>query len=263
MGVGVNFFGSGGQRQSFNVDGVPQNGSALDKIVKMQNANNEFLERARRGVSPNPLSESDKGKVKLTENDTPAFLSKKLMPGGSVVSGIYGICLKGEENTPLIPGKKFYGAIDGRKGFFSIEEADPPVNGVRIGSPDGSADTEANDDHRDSNDGTGWRIPLQGRTCAEKDPVNGQIIVYEMSKELIVSPNGRIVGVTGEKRRIVTSFLPGGGACEFAVRPFYDTNDELEILVFGPSESLSGDKEDVLKADGISIVRTTKCVNSL
>ena len=112
----------------------------------------------------------------------------------------------------------------GREEARTLEEMDPEAATVRVGPPVGCNEKDADGDLRVAPDGTGWRIPRLTRTFLEKDEHSGLVTLYEYQAEERKTPGGRTVGVTGEERRVVGSWMPGDGGdpSPYEVRDFGD-----------------------------------------
>lgn len=172
-----------------------------------------------------------------------------VMPGGSVVDSQNGLCLRGEEQSPLIEGKRVFASVNGSKGFKTLSEIDPPGSAPVCG-PMFGCDSE-DEDAGESHGGEAVRIPFVSRTKMSIDETTGMVVLYEFVREMAFSPEGRMVGCTKERRRVVGSFMPGeggGGNGKYGARPMFvgesslpsDEKDKpmLDFIAFGTETDL-------------------------
>lgn len=204
MGVSVSYKGVGGQR-NFDLSGIPTGdaaallgGSRKKKIVP---------ENFRRALTPEPIDptvEKEKGLVKLNEFDMrPATLDKKTMPGSAVVASPTGLCLEGEQQNPVVVGDKVYGSHGGAKGYYSVDELDPPSPSAEHIGPLGAGGNSADDSI--GKVGSPFSFQVASRLNLEKDEVGNSVLV-EYDKDVKTTALGRTSEVTGEKRRVVGVF---------------------------------------------------------
>lgn len=217
--IGVSFTGHDGRKSSFSVQGAEEAASRMagltGSIREAQSDAQGVLQAARRAMESVP------------QQAQPPRQRERVMPGGSVVRGMDGaLCLRGEEAGPLVPGTKVYGAKDGGKGFYSLDEIDPPVLGPVVGKEvgDGSQSLDPDDAGKDAPDGTAWSMRVQTDERADKDIANGLITVFKYFRMLHFSAAGRVIGCSGEWREVAFSFLPGageGGNGKYGVKLFF------------------------------------------
>ena len=206
MGIGISYTGHDGKARHFD---DPEKARAfLDSMGAA--AKRHTGEALREAVSriPSPLRGQD-GRAKV-------------MPGGSVVDSHDGLCLRGEERSPLIEGVRVFASVNGSKGFKRMDEIDPPGSAPVCGPTFGC--DSADEDSAEAKPGEAARIPFVSRTKMEKDEATGMVVLYEFIREMAFSPSGRMVGCTKERRRVVGSFLPGAageGNGKYCVRPFF------------------------------------------
>ena len=242
MGIGISYTGHDGKARQF--DDPAQARAFLDSMgAASKRHTGEALREAMRRVP---------GTVPQMQGRA------KVLPGGSVVEGPDGLCLRGEETSPLVEGVKMFASVNGSKGFKRMDEIDPAGAAALCGPAFGC--DNADEDASETSGGSAVRIPFVSRTKMEKDEVAGLIVIYEFIRELVLSPAGRFVGCTKERRRVVGSFVPGvGGGGKYEVRPIFEDVEGLPLLqrlFFGPASSLEGDdleeierREDVVAVD--------------
>jgi len=197
----------------------------------------------------------------------PQRRKERVMAGGSVVRSPEGaLCLRGEELNPLVPGTRVYGAKDGSKGFFSLDEIDPPTRGSVVGRSvgDDSQSFDASDAKKDRPDGTAWSIRVQTDERADKDNVDGLITVYKYFRLLYYSAAGRVVGCSEEWREVAFSFIAGAGAGggKWEVRPVKNGNDQITEFLFGAASELGSESDDVNRIrekDAVTSVKVLTC----
>ena len=194
MGIGISYTGHDGrQRRIEAADGAD---------AKRQLA--DFMPAAKRHVG-----DALRDAMNRIPGMAPQMQGRaKTMPGGSVVESHDGLCLRGEEMNPLIEGVRMFASVNGSKGFKTMGEIDPPGSASVCGPMFGCDD--ADEDASETKGGEAVRIPFVSRTKMEKDETNGLVTIYEFIRELVLSPSGRFVGCTKERRRVVGSFIPGG-----------------------------------------------------
>lgn len=203
MGVSVSYKGVGGQR-NFDLTGLPTG----DAELLLGSRKKKFVpENFRRALTPQPIdptAEKEKGLVKLNESDMrPAPLDKKMMPGGAVVASPTGLCLEGEQQNPVVLGDKIYGSRGGRKGYYSVDEMDPPTPAAERVGPLGVGGNGADDSV--GKIGSPFAYQVAGRLNIEKND-NGDTVLVEYDKDVKTTALGRTSGVTGERRRVVGIF---------------------------------------------------------
>ena len=175
---------------------------------------------------------------------TPQSSRAKVVPGGSVVDSRDGLCLRGEEMSPLVEGVKMFASVNGSKGFKTVEDIDPPGSAVLCGPAFGCDDID--EDASVGKAGVASRRPFVSRTKLEHDPITGLITMYEFIREDIFSPGGRWVGCTKERRRVVGSFMPGaGGEGKYGVMLFSSVADEDDPVHPTPDAFAFGKEKDL------------------
>ena len=238
MGVSVSYNGSGGRR-SFNLDGVPTGDAAktLGLPQKKHFVPDTFKKMLQMPAPQDPIEEAQKGKVKLNPIDSnPGTLSEKVMAGGGVVVAPQGLCLRGEEQSPLITGVKLYGSVNGDKQYHTIDEIDPPGQPHRVGA--GNADDSPDENHEASAPNQPQLYQVASRLVGERDPVTGLVKLYELDKDVSYSPWGRTTGVTKERRRLIGTFIEGSNAAYKRVTgnfepTFEDDNGTMKLAHVG------------------------------
>ena len=252
--IGVSFTGHDGRKSSFSVQGAEEAASRMagltGSIREAQSDAQGVLQAARRAMESVP------------QQAQPPRQRERVMPGGSVVRGMDGaLCLRGEEAGPLVPGTKVYGAKDGGKGFYSLDEIDPPVHGPVVGRAvgDDSQSFDASDAKKDGPDGTAWATRYLTDEKWEQDKVTGLITVYKYFRLKYYSALGRAIGCSEEWREVAFSFLPGAGGGKWCVRPVFE-DGVLQSMSFGEASLLDGDnfKTHV----GVETVETCECPNA-
>lgn len=233
MGIGVNYIGGGGSR-TFDLDGAPTKGSVAEALLGAASlqapkfiGGGDFAPLLE-ALAPTPKMEkiesmaddADKGKVKVSVGDIPEVLERKLAPEGSVMAQGNRIMLKGDESVG--GGRRMYGVNGGQRGFFNLSEYDPGGGGMML-SGDGDAEngTEAN---LDGQAGATMKI---GRTYVYIDNTEkkyDQLVVKEFYRLAKLTPNGRIVYVSGETGREVFRMVLGGNG-KYGVRMFSTKED--------------------------------------
>lgn len=256
MGIGISYTGRNGTRQFSATDGA----DAMRQLQTLVAARKKNVEDAMALASQSMdsmsgstrrsrLADLSKAGSPPGNDDAP----KKVMPGGSVVDGPSGLCLRGEEQNPLVEGVKIFSSVNGRKGFHSIDEIDLDTGGATCGPKFGCDSEDADDSEAPS--GKAVRIPFVSRNCMKVDEgADGMITIYEFVRELVFSPGGRRVFCTGERRRVVGSFVPGeggGGNGKYGVRLFsiaQDATDPVhptpDAFAFGTEANLDTYNED-------------------
>lgn len=257
MGIGVSYTGSDGRTRRFTQDGLPEDGSDLARIA-------QGVPSISSQMRKNTLQDLQKRLQDASQKKTVEDAS--VMPGGSVRRGIGGLCLAGEEQSPLVEGTKVFGSANGRKGFLSLDEIDPPSSGTVLGKEMGG---EPSDAHRDGRGNGGWSFPIS-RTWAEiiADPVkkSNKVTIWNLVSTVTVSPNGMIVGKSAERKVPVVSFYVTGdgggeGSGDYCVKPIFmnevdgkpDPSKPIELvaLMFGTKDEIEG--------GGAVIINTTTC----
>ena len=255
--IGVSFTGHDGRKSSFSVQG------AEDAASRMAGLSGGSLRESMNDVQG--LVRAARRPKAQTQTPEAAQKRERVMPGGSVVRAQDGaICLRGEELSPLVPGTKVFGAKNGDKGFFSLDEIDPPVHGAVVGRDigDDSQSLDANGAKKDAPDGTAWSMRVQTDERADKDLATGLITVYKYFRLLHFSAAGRMVGCSGEWREVAVAFLPGAGGGKWEVRPVVDPAGHITELLFGSGADLGGDDADIDKIrdlDSVTSVMTGYC----
>jgi hypothetical protein len=198
-----------------------------------------------------PAAQDKEGKVKLNALDMrPGTLDKKLMPGSAVVASHSGLCLEGEQQNPSIIGTKLYGSKDGKKGYYGIDEIDPPETGARVGV---LGEGGPQPDTSTAKMGEAFTFQVASRTAIEIDDLGRKILV-EYDKDVQDTACGRTHTVTEERRRIV-GIINDKGVADFD-HPFkveFD-KDHSEWIVYVPERALvkysgSGTTEVLLSSD--------------
>ena len=254
--IGVSFTGYDGRKSSFSVQGAEDAASRMAGLT---------------GSSLRETMSDAQGLLRMArkpgaqqQTPTPAQKRERVMPGGSVVRTLDGaICLRGEELNPLVPGTKVFGANNGDKGFFSFDEIDPPVRGAVVGKEvgDGSQSLDPDGAKRDAPDGTAWSMRVQTDERADKDNATGLITVFKYFRLLHFSAAGRIIGCSDEWREVALAFLGGGGG-RWEVRPVKDENDQVTEFLFGSSDDLgseSDEVDDIREKDTVTSVKVLTC----
>ncbi len=235
MGIGISYTGHDGKTRHFDSGEAAR--SFLDSLApEAKRHTGEALRRAMQGL-PSPMQ----GRSNKTN----------VLPGGSVVESPNGLCLRGEEQSPLVEGVRMFASLNGSKGFKTMAEIDPPgsaaVNGPMFG-----CDSE-DEDASEAKAGEAVRIPFVSRTKMSLDRITGMVTVYEFVREMVFSPSGRLVGCAKERRRVVGAFMPGagGGDGKYGVRLFSVMSDEddpvhptPDAFAFGAEKDLDTYNED-------------------
>lgn len=240
MGIGISYTGHDGRQRSFDAaDGADAKRQLADFMPAAKRHAGEALRAAMNRLP---------GMTPQMQNGT------KVVPGGSVVESRDGLCLRGEEQTPLVEGVKMFASVNGSKGFKAMAEIDPPGSAALCGPAFGCDD--ADEDASVAQAGEAVRIPFVSRTKMEKDETNNLIFVYEFIREMVFSPAGRFVGCTKERRRVVGSFIIGGGSGggKYCVKPVFGGGG-LSALQFGSEADLDNGSPS-------SVVNTTTCPNA-
>ena len=279
MGIGVSYTGHDGRHEDFSVQGAGEvaermSGLAGRSMNESMNDKQGILRMARQMA-----------KRKEASPPQPERQSReKVMAGGSVVRSAEGaLCLRGEELSPLIPGTKVFSAHNGSKGFFSLDEIDPPVRGAVVGKEvgDDSQSLDPNDARKDLPDGTAWAERVQTDTRAEQDYETGLITFYKYFRLNFYSALGRVVGCSGEWREVLFSFVPGsgeGGSGKYGVMLFSSEVDGDPVhpipdaFAFGPESALDtwnseksrfdcnyGEDDIVLDNPPVKVIAVTAC----
>ena len=255
MGVSVSYNGSGGRR-SFNLDGVPTGDAAktLGLAPKKHFVPDTFKKMLQMPAPQDPIEESRQGKVKLNLIDpNPGTLAEKMLPGGGVVVSSQGVCLRGEEQSPLVTGVKLFGSVNGSKTYHTIEEIDPPGQPHRVGA--GNADDSPDPNNEASAENQPQLYQVVSRIVGERDTITGLMKLYELDKDVSYSPWGRTTGVTKERRRMIGTFIEGSNAAYKRVPgnfepTFEDDNGTMKLahvgngyVPFGRKFYAAGDNE--------------------
>lgn len=228
MGIGVSYTGNGTRRE-FELEGVPGVGTPEAGILGAQrsDASNPLAllrSSAPGGVPLEPVpslgDDADRGKVKLTDGDTPDVLSRKLSPAGSIASDGLGLCLKGEEGgTP--GGRRVYASVDGARGFFPLDQIDPYSGGTRLV---GTGDTpDGGSAQLGGKEGASIRMGGRSHLAVEIDEDgNTWLVVKDFYRMADLSPYGRIVRISSEIEVPVLKLKVGGagGGGKYGVRLF-------------------------------------------
>ena len=220
MGVTVSYKGSGGSR-AFNLDGVPTGDAAKALgLPKKKHFVPQTLADALKMPQPeDPIKAEKENKVKLNRLDmNPGTLEDKVLPGGGVVVSQRGVCLRGEEDSPLVTGTKLFGSVKGAKGYHTIDEIDPPGNPRHVGAQNADEDPAPNNEAM--GDGESCKYQVMSRLVVERDPIAKLIKFYELDKDVSKSPAGRTVGVTKERRRMVVALRDTSAASHDYVHPY-------------------------------------------
>lgn len=229
MGVSVSYNGSGG-RKSFNLDGVPTGDAAktLGLPQKKHYVPDTLKKMLEMPAPKDPIEEAQKGKVKLDELDAnPGTLADKMLLGGGVVVSQHGICLKGEEQSPLVTGVKLFGSVNGSKKYHSIDEIDPKGEPHHVGAKHGDASVDPNNEAAVEKQPQSYQVT--SRIVVERDDIARLLKFYEFDKDVSNSPWGRTVGVTAERRRMICS-IPIPRADDGEARPLpYEVRWDAEL----------------------------------
>lgn len=257
--IGVSFTGHDGKKSSFSVQGAED---AASRMAGLTGGSIRESQSDAQGI----LMAAKRAREGVQTKTSPPQRRERVMPGGSVVRGADGeLCLRGEETCPLVPGTKVFGAKDGGKGFFSLDEIDPPVHGSVVGRAvgDDSQSFDANDAKRDGPDGTAWAMRVQTDEKAEEDPAAKLITVYKYFRMLYFSAAGRAVGCSEEWREVAFVFMPGsGGGGQWEVRPVKNRNDQVTEFLFGASSDLGSESDnvdDIRNKDTVTSVKVLTC----
>lgn len=240
MGIGVSYTGYDGRQRRFDAaDGTD---------AKRQLA--DFMPAARRHTG-DALRDA---MARLPGTAPQVQSGAKVMPGGSVVESRDGLCLRGEEGSPLVEGVKMFASVNGSKGFKTMAEIDPPGSAVLCGPAFGCSDID--EDASVGKAGEPSKVPFVSRNAMEYDSISGLVTFYEFIRENVYSPGGRWVGCTKERRRVVGSFIIGGGSGggKYCVKPVFGGGG-LSSLQFGSEAELDN-------GTPASVVNTTTCPNA-
>lgn len=213
MGVTVSYKGSGGSR-AFNLDGVPTGDAAKALgLPKKKHFVPQMLADALKMPQPeDPIKAEKENKVKLNRLDmNPGTLEDKVLPGGGVVVSQRGVCLRGEEDSPLVTGTKLFGSVNGSKKYHSIDEIDPKGEPHHVGAKHGDASVDPNNEAAVEKQSQSYQVT--SRIVVERDDIAKLLKFYEFDKDVSTSSFGRTVGVTAERRRMICAirYLEGGG----------------------------------------------------
>lgn len=260
MAIGVSYTGAGGQRRMFELDGVPKRGSLAESVLAMsQEAPMDFMNGAQYAPLINALPhmgrgmdvpqmqipsmadqrKEESGKVKVSDGDTADFVERKLAPNGSIVAVGNQLMLRGDESVG--GGLRVYMAKNGTRGFYSPEMADPPKGGPNLSA---AGDTEnGNSARMDGNSGATAKLV---RLNAKINSETGVDIleVDEFSRDATITPNGRVVSISGERKRQILRYMMV--SAEYSVLPvmtykesdFWMEEPECKWLAFGREEDL-------------------------
>lgn len=231
MGIGISYTGHDGRTRSFSSGEEAR--SFLDSLNGSAKRHTGEALREAMAKLPSPVY-GQNGKAQV-------------LPGGSVVDSSGGLCLRGEEHSPLVEGVKMFASVNGSKGFKTLPEIDPPGSASVCGPTFGCDDED--EDPSEAREGEAVRIPFVSRTKMAVDESSGMVTIYEFIREIVFSPGGRLVGCTKERRRVVGSFIPGGeggeGEGKYGVRLFSvvaDTDDPAhptpDAFAFGTEADL-------------------------
>lgn len=246
MGIGISYTGHDGRTRKF--ESGEEARSFLDSLGATAKRHTGDALREAMSRIPSPVKDG----------------KPKLLPGGSVVDSPNGMCLRGEEQTPLIEGIRLFASVNGSKGFKTIAEIDPPGSAPVCG-PMFGCDSE-DEDSAEAGEGEPVRIPVVSRTKmvvgdVQQTMLDGEeteyqdIIQYEFIRELVFSPSGRRVFCTKERRRMVGQFrvYKGGGSSngKYGVRLFSIVQDATDpahptpdAFAFGTEANLDTYNED-------------------
>jgi hypothetical protein len=241
MGIGISYTGHDGRQRRIDA------ADAAD--AKRQLA--DFMPAAKRHTG-----EALRDAMSRVQGiGTPQSSRAKVVPGGSVVDSRDGLCLRGEEMSPLVEGVKMFASVNGSKGFKAIGEIDPPGSAALCGPAFGCDDID--EDASVGKAGEAVRRPFVSRNKMVYDPKSGLVTFYEFIREDIFSPGGRWVGCTKERRRVVGSFVAGGSGSangKYGVKPVFGGGG-LSALLFGTEAQLDA-------GSPASSVTTTTCPNA-
>ena len=264
MGVGVSYTGFDGKSERM----VSQGTGDLGEIVGRSQRNAMQMLQEMSGLASARL-----GMGGRTNGPRP-------MAGSAVTKGPNGICLRGEETNPVVIGKRVYGSLDGRKGYHTLDDIDPKVDGPAVGGgPMVSLNLEQAGvpkiEERKPDDKGGWRIPTYRTSLAAKisdDGKNVTIFSATYESDLLVTEGGRIFGKT--KETLVASneiVCAGAGGGKWEVRPVKDAEGKVVEFLFGPSEDLGTGDEDNPEAaiaeirgkETVTDVRILSCIGAM
>lgn len=221
MGIhagGCIYVGKDGKRRQIDLSAAAASPDGFRSL--MDSLSQSGTSRPRRNapvVPPLPMSGS------TAQNEKPR--ESQLMPGSAIVDTRNGLALRGEEDNPLVEGKKVYGSVDGRKGYHTLDQIDPDIGGGRrVGPPQTTDDEDENTDSLDGFNGEGMTVPSLtrlhfsqiGRVCTLKQ--------YESERKF--SPGRRLAGASAEISREVATWLAGGEDESAMPHPFDIEQDE-------------------------------------
>lgn len=202
MGIGISFTGHDGRMQSANVDSLGEAKTLLDGM--MQSAK----EAVARTMLPRPgggnvtnITNNYGRKRKGKGNAAPEAV--KIDPMGSVEDSVFGIHLIGDRNAGLVRNGKLYGySVAGLKGFWGLEEIDPPGNGPQIGDVGNDDEQEDKGEHAVTDKGAYSAMLVSRMLVAPVSPKNlSTKILWLFFRNVLISAGGRVVAVGGEQRK--------------------------------------------------------------
>lgn len=263
MGVGVSYTGFSGKSKQM----VSQDTGDLGEIVGRSEQNAMRMLQQMSGLASAHLGRGGRAS------------EPRPMAGSAVTKGPNGICLRGEEMSPVVVGKRVYGSLDGRKGYHTLDDIDPKVDGPVVGGgPMVSLDLDQagvpKNEERKPDDKGGWRIPTYRTSLAAKisdDGKNVTIFSATYESDLLVTEGGRIFGKT--KETLVSSneiVCAGAGGGKWEVRPVKDAEGKVVEFLFGPSEDLGTGDEDnpeeaiakIREKETVTDVKILSCMGS-
>ena len=221
MGIhagGCIYVGKDGKRRQIDLSAAAASPDGFRSL--MDSLSQSGASRPRRNapvVPPLPMPGS------TAQNEGPR--ERQPMPGSAIVDTRNGLALRGEEDNPLVEGKKVYGSVDGRKGYHTLDQIDPDVGGGRrVGPPQTTDDEDESNDSLEGFNGKGMTVPSLtrlhfsqiGRVCTLKQ--------YESERKF--SPGRRLAGASAETSREVATWLAGGEDESTTPHPFDIEQDE-------------------------------------
>lgn len=221
MGIhagGCIYVGKDGKRRQIDLSAAAASPDGFRSL--MDSLSQSGASRPRRNapvVPPLPMPGS------TAQNEKPR--ESQPMPGSAIVDTRNGLALRGEENNPLVEGKKVYGSVDGRKGYHTLDQVDPDVGGGRRVGPPQTTDDE--DENTDSLDGfNGEAVTVPSLTRLHFDQIGRVCTLKQYESERKFSPGRRLAGVSSEISRVVATWLAGGEEEGVTPHPFDIEQDE-------------------------------------
>ena len=191
MGIGVTYFGKGGEKRQVNVE-------SMEDLMAAEGRYGGGARRREKVSAKDLFGSEDRGKVAAEEGGEPKYLAQQIMPGSGLAFGKNGLCLAGEENGATVPGGKIFGTKpDGSKGFVGLSDIDPSGDYSVMGKNEDGSPAEGS---WAAGGGGGrqmdWVTHIVLNTTDQK--------LYECYVTVTLSGNGRVVNVSEEKRRVIS-----------------------------------------------------------